>query len=61
MIRSLFFLLFLLFISCNDHHKSDNSHNEIPHEEMTEIQPVDLIGKTIEYKYGESIYLLLIP
>ncbi len=54
-------LLIVSTISCNNH---DHPH---PHDQLHESQhtvpsltPSDLIGKTIKYQYGESIYHLTI-
>ena len=56
-IQFLLLLLFFSTISCNKH---DHPH---PHDQLQEerhpnttLAPSDLIGKTIEYQYGESIY-----
>ncbi|MDG2448000.1 MAG: hypothetical protein P8M34_00125 [Saprospiraceae bacterium] len=36
-------------------HDHDHDNDEDGHQELDKI-PIDIIGKTIEYKYGESIY-----
>ena len=56
--KKLFFIYSILILcSCQNNHvdRSDNS-NDLEKSGINEIAPSDLIGKTIEYKYGESIY-----
>ena len=50
----LIFGCLLLFIACQQQNKADiNQNNEV-------IKIDDLVGKTIEYKYGDDIYLVKI-
>ena len=57
-------LSIFLFFSCNHEHRHESNHThdhnstEHAHEHDNESQsePIDIIGKTIEYRYGESVY-----
>ena len=54
-----FFLTFgfIMICACQGQ-KKDERQNELPKilEATTSTQPFDLIGKTIEYRYGKSVY-----
>jgi len=58
--KSIFILALVAFISC---HNKENVHSHSPGRETDEAisknemeKPLHLVGKTIEYRYGESIY-----
>ncbi len=54
MLRIIFCTSLILFIGCK---QNDRSSYEQHDENISQsISPMDLIGKTIEYRYGESIY-----
>ncbi|MFT4566150.1 MAG: hypothetical protein ACI9FN_001104 [Saprospiraceae bacterium] len=50
--KSILFFLVVITISCNQ----PNDPSQVKSESIVRFEPSDLIGKTIEYKYGESIY-----
>ena len=47
-----------LIFSCKNEPISDGQSTEGVIDRPYQISPSDLVGKTIEYKYGESIYLV---
>ena len=54
------FTLVISFLSCahqhEDHqHAHDSEHHDNTHADDNS-EPVNIIGKTIEYRYGESVY-----